>query len=288
MQYLAKDHITNQFGIAFNFGGNWPAMHSHDYWEFVLITDNCTQIINNKSIKLSEGNALIVRPRDKHKFKDSKMPISQFNIKITDDKLLGITESYEKELHDFMRDSAEPIVLSLGNFEYDSVYKCVQSSLLGEDKKRLPLYLRRAIHIMINNYVETHYLRMDAMKHYSITVQLIMEKISMWNNFSQPLGTLLKDFNYSYMQLYRIFKKETGTTLNDYFMYCKMNYASSLLLTSDYSVVYIGQTIGYATQSHFGKAFRDYFGVTPTEYRKNSGACIPKSKSSSSGKRLSD
>ena len=48
-----------------------------------------------------------------------------------------------------------------------------------------------------------------------------------------------------------------------------MIYASTLLLTSPDSIVSIAQTIGYATQSHFGKAFKNYFGYTPTEYRNN-------------------
>ena len=85
MQYLAKNHILPPQGVDFNFGGDWSTLHFHDYWEFILITDSCTHIINNQKIPLNKGNALIVRPQDKHKFVDSKNTISQFNIKITNE-----------------------------------------------------------------------------------------------------------------------------------------------------------------------------------------------------------
>jgi AraC family transcriptional activator of mtrCDE len=75
-------------------------------------------------------------------------------------------------------------------------------------------------------------------------------------------------------QLIAVFK-EIGCSLNDYFLYSKMIYASTLLLSAPDSVVSIAQTIGYATQSHFGKAFKEYFGLTPTEYRKNNIALQP-------------
>ena len=55
MRYLAKNHIPYASGVDFNFGGDWKEAHSHDYWEFVLITENCVQIINNQKVPLKRG-----------------------------------------------------------------------------------------------------------------------------------------------------------------------------------------------------------------------------------------
>jgi AraC-like DNA-binding protein len=40
-----------------------------------------------------------------------------------------------------------------------------------------------------------------------------------------------------------------------------------LLLTTDLSVDGIADRVGFASRSHFSRAFRDYFSQTPTEFR---------------------
>jgi AraC-like DNA-binding protein len=269
MQYFAKDHIIPAQGLAFNFGGNWATLHYHDYWEFILITANCTQIINGRKISLRKGNALIVRPLDRHKFVDSETTFCQLNIKITDDNLQSLASSYDKDLYISLKEKKEPIVLELNSPEYDNVYKNVQAALFNRIDPEFSLRLRSSVHLILNNYVTCEYLSINTTKKYSILIQRVIESMSIWQNFSQPLTQLLKEFGFSYMQLYRIFKKETGQSLSEYFLYSKMCHASNLLLNSSDPISSIAQTLGYATQSHFGKAFKDYYGSTPTEYRKN-------------------
>jgi len=48
-----------------------------------------------------------------------------------------------------------------------------------------------------------------------------------------------------------------------------------LLLQLCLSIVSIAQAIGYATQSHLGKAFKEHFGCSPTEYQKNNQPLPP-------------
>ena len=275
MRYLAKNHIPYASGVDFNFGGDWKEAHSHDYWEFVLITENCVQIINNQKVPLKKGQALIIRPNDKHKFSDSQKVISQCNIKITHKKMEELSSSYNNELFLSLLSTPNHITLELNHSEYNSVYQHFQNALFDTNRTKTELYLKMAIHTILHSFILNKYLYLGSTRQYSVTVQRIIEKISMWDNFSKPLTELLKDFNFSYMQLYRIFKKETGSNLNDYFLQSKMAYASTLLLTSSDSALSIAQTIGYATQSHFGKAFKDYFGCSPSTYRKNNATITP-------------
>lgn len=267
MQYLAKEHIETKEGISFNFGGDWPVAHTHDYWEFILITGPCTHVINNKKISVFKSNALIVKPTDMHKFTDSTSTINQINIKITDENLRQITASYDKNLYAFLKETNYPITLELSAFEYDTIYKNAQSALLNDDRLNAALQLRMSIHYILNHFILSTYTVSNTTQKYSLLTQRIIEKLSLFENFSLPITTLLRDFDFSYMQLYRIFKKETGYTLSDYFLYAKMNYANNLLLNSTDSIASIAQVLGYATQSHFTKSFKNYFGYTPTQYR---------------------
>ena len=63
------------------------------------------------------------------------------------------------------------------------------------------------------------------------------------------------------------FREETGKTVSDYIRMEKMERAKDLLRASNDSIQDIAEKLGYATQSHFGKRFREYAGCTPKEYR---------------------
>ena len=48
-----------------------------------------------------------------------------------------------------------------------------------------------------------------------------------------------------------------------------MKKAEELLRSTNYKVVEIATSVGYDDQLAFSKAFRLFFGISPTEYRKN-------------------
>lgn len=75
--------------------------------------------------------------------------------------------------------------------------------------------------------------------------------------------------NLSESSLRRLFKKEMGKTLGSYINDLKMQYATHLLVTSNESVTEIGYRLGYESISYFTKCFRENYGVSPREYRKN-------------------
>lgn len=69
--------------------------------------------------------------------------------------------------------------------------------------------------------------------------------------------------------LCRIFKAETGLTLQQYVIDCKMRKAKNLLLLSDISVGDVARSVGYYDAFNFSKMFKKHFGLSPTEFRKS-------------------
>lgn len=72
--------------------------------------------------------------------------------------------------------------------------------------------------------------------------------------------------NYSSAHLGRIFKKETGKTLNNYIIETKMTEAMRLLKEGLY-VYEVCERVGYKSLQFFGRNFKEFSGVTPLEYR---------------------
>lgn len=75
-----------------------------------------------------------------------------------------------------------------------------------------------------------------------------------------------KELNYSASYLSRIFKEETGKSLNHYLNEAKIIYAKELLRQGKY-VYEVCEYLGYKNVQYFSKLFKEYSGLTPVEYR---------------------
>ena len=67
--------------------------------------------------------------------------------------------------------------------------------------------------------------------------------------------------------LRNLFAEHMGMSTMDYLMKTRMNRAMELLTSSDASVSIIANSVGYKDVLCFSKAFKNYTGVSPTEYR---------------------
>lgn len=69
--------------------------------------------------------------------------------------------------------------------------------------------------------------------------------------------------------LSRIFKKETGESIQKYSMHMRIERAENLLKYSEASLTEISEYLCFSSQSHFGKVFKVYKNMTPKQYRDN-------------------
>lgn len=73
-------------------------------------------------------------------------------------------------------------------------------------------------------------------------------------------------FNSAYLS--RMFKAETGVSLNEFVGRIRMREAKRLLDTTNYSISLAASKTGYSNFSYFTKQFKEAYGVTPSEYKK--------------------
>ncbi len=63
------------------------------------------------------------------------------------------------------------------------------------------------------------------------------------------------------------FKNETGYTLNQYIFEYRMEKAKQMLADPRHKITDISAAVGYSDGGYFGKSFRKYAGLSPSEYR---------------------
>ena len=64
-----------------------------------------------------------------------------------------------------------------------------------------------------------------------------------------------------------VFKNETGKTLSQYITEFRMEKAKQLLSDPRYRISDISSSVGYSDGNYFGKSFKKYTGMTPSEFR---------------------
>ena len=88
------------------------------------------------------------------------------------------------------------------------------------------------------------------------------------SNISHPptLFQLANEVGISVKKLKEGFKKLYGSTVYQFVMTNKMDYARKLLGTGSYNVNEVALKLGYSNSSHFIEAFKKKIGTTPKKY----------------------
>ena len=67
----------------------------------------------------------------------------------------------------------------------------------------------------------------------------------------------------------RMFRKSTGGTPHQFVLRQRLERAKAMLRAPDARVLHVALACGFKTQQHFAQVFRDVWGVSPTEYRRD-------------------
>jgi AraC-like DNA-binding protein len=112
----------------------------------------------------------------------------------------------------------------------------------------------------------THTFRKDVSVPIAKDLRYIEEHIE-----ENPTITELADLsNVSEVYFRKQFKASLGMTPVEYRNSLRLDRARSYLEYGDISVQEISDMLGYATVSHFIKVFREKYGISPLQYRKQS------------------
>jgi len=100
------------------------------------------------------------------------------------------------------------------------------------------------------------------------TLQKAIEYISENWNTSFSVGELARKCCVSESSLYHLFQKELGQTPVRFQNSVKINVAIEHLENSDYSIATISRLVGFNSENHFRKVFKEITGTTPLKLRK--------------------
>lgn len=92
-------------------------------------------------------------------------------------------------------------------------------------------------------------------------------------NYMKPIGVdhIARELDLSPNYISRVFRSETNEPILKYLIRFRLERAAELLCSSTKSINEISTLVGYMTPAYFSQAFRQQYGLTPSEYREEKG-----------------
>lgn len=255
--------------------------HSHSFFEIIcVISGNCTHYISSQEMTMGEGDICIVAPNTMHAIRAFSDDCIVFNLVLRastfEDTFFGtLSETdvlYEFFKHSLYRIPAHPYLYfqtggdrQLFNFVGYVYHETIDSRPY---KNRMLNNLIAAFFItMLRNHASKIILPRDAAYRSKASVIQILNY--MQENYRTLAPRELSErFNYSERQIQRIIKEATGMNLHANITKLKMREAAKLLKNPNTTVASVAEELGYASVASFRQAFKNYYGETPTVFRK--------------------
>ena len=101
--------------------------------------------------------------------------------------------------------------------------------------------------------------------------KIVSDVISYINmNYERPVSNedIAENFHFNEAYLNRVFRKNTGRSMHEFLVNCRITAAKEMLCSQGFSVGEIAEKCGFSSVYHFTKIFKQKTGVTPSEYRK--------------------
>ena len=272
---LQKYDISKEFGVNTNTkGSSWP-LHWHTFYEVEYIVEgSSTQTINGYSYHQKPGFLSILTPNDFHCFK------SENNCLLTYKKFVFLESFVSPELIHILKSRKKPCIIQIPEdrqqdfhhyfdlmYQYNSLEQtsisklllksmaetvCAESLLLEQsatsstedsEKNILLNYKRDEILHNITKYIEQNF--QDSIK----------------------IQEVAKVAYQSETYFSHYFKNKFGLSFTDYLKQYRLRHAANLLVSSNKSIAEIGEKSGFSSITFFNRAFKDFYNLTPSQYR---------------------
>lgn len=271
LKYYFDECLPENLGAEINVSSKYRSTthvvkHSHDFYELILVCKNSLMhTLNGEKRKMQKYDMCLISPNDYHfSFSENHQDSPcYYTISIRTDYLENLTSAIGKNFLDSI------LALRYATVKSQVFEQCKQHLnralfLTAEDMDKKQFLFQTAVTKLLTEFtvsvvekqvgrslVETAYSMMSDNENMNLSIKDIAEKLG-----------------YSEEHLIRTFKKHGEQSPSKVFTKIKLDYAGELLISSDYSISYVCDLIGYYSQHYFNKIFKKHFGCSPSLYRK--------------------
>lgn len=251
-------------------------LHHHDFFELIYVyRGSCQQLFRNSRVTMQEGSFCLLNTHAEHGIAIEDAHDAVFNILISETFFTRVLKKmipYESAMGRFFwasffeRAAHEHIVFEAnpksdaGRFAQALITESIDS--LPGKQQAMAAYLS----LLFCELMRNHGYRMTSTDERAGLCSDVLGYIDNHLAEASPT-TVAQHFGYSTGYLSRTVKEFTGKTMVQFCMELKLGRAAEYLEQTALSIDDIANRMGFYDRSHFNKAFKRHYGITPTAYR---------------------
>ncbi len=236
--------------------------HSNAEWELHLILEGACRVdLEEKQWEVTAGRALLIAPGQYHRPRTEPGSFERFSLAFT-----VLTGSLAQQLRSKCSDG---LILKL---EDSLLY--LAREIFREQAGNNP-FRQTCLEAMVTRFLIGVFRQMKLTEEAFVGNEKEDSEITkivddyFEKNFARVAGeqALADRLHISRRQLVRVLQKYYGMTFREKLIHTRMDYAAWQLRTTQLPVSRICEKVGYSSEAAFFKTFRQYFGMTPGNYR---------------------
>ncbi|MBQ8658787.1 MAG: helix-turn-helix domain-containing protein [Clostridia bacterium] len=245
--------------------------HDHNFFEiFYVLSGTIIHNCNGKKETLETGDIRLLRLKDKHSFiRKDNAPCSHRDIIITEQLFKKSCDFISPSLFEEINQRREPLKS-----------KIKQTKIVEFEKEFSKIFFMPAQKGIHTKETMANILSIELLNIFLQEFQPQHSGLPVWLNnilpsFSAPilmregLELILKDINYDKSYICRTFKKYIGCTMTEYLHAQRIDYAMSLLLTTDKTIAQICEEVGFQSIPYFTTSFKNKYSLSPKQFKLN-------------------
>ncbi|UOF89494.1 AraC family transcriptional regulator [Fodinisporobacter ferrooxydans] len=265
------------------------SLHSHNQFEiYHFHSGNCKYMIHDRVYDLQPGDLILMNGLTLHRaIPLPPVPYERSVIQFSPDWIRPVTKLINMpELLSPFQKRRNCLLRTADDFSLKKIDELMQriAEQASDASKQNPQRYSEAriktllVELLFHIYELCVLDERDSPNHTSEKEQHV-ERMIQWIDlhFTKKihLDDIAQNLNISKYYLSHVFKEITGSTVMDYLMSRRLNWAKYLLETEpEMSISDITMDSGFESLAHFSRYFRQKLGISPTAYRKQTCSAI--------------
>lgn len=240
-------------------------LHTHDFYEFFyIVRGKAIHEINGENQILSEGDFVLIRPPDTHKYSF----LDNFDIEIIS---VGFScENFDSALNMLETEAAVftepkmPPVINLHGHDLTDIYSklCrIERTPRGEERR---IYFKAILPYLLYRFIS--YGEEQPRACVPAWLADVISEMSRHENYIAGLPKLLELAHLSQEHLTREFRRHLDVTPTEFINIKRLNYAAELITEGKTEITDICYACGFNNLSHFYHCFKKRYGCTPKQF----------------------
>lgn len=268
---LDTDYFPATLGFAYRLLNNNSILteeHCHNFYEyFFIVSGSIIHIVNGSSQVLNQGDLVLIRPNDRHKYNLIGDPFEMINVGFSSERFDELCTYIGMDVRQMVESMPGPPSINMSAFQENSlIHDHEFLNFYSGDYNYLLMRLKLLLLGVVGFFVK--YPMSTQGVHEKDRLQRALEKMNSQENLEEGITALLRVTGFSHGHLCRLMRQHMNTTPNMYIQNLRLTYASNLLLNSDMDILTISIRVGYKSVSHFIRVFKNKFGLPPHQFRK--------------------